>query len=251
MGNDNQVVLVTGTSSGLGAAISNALLEKRWKVIGISRRSVDLGSSLYTHIQLDLADIQQLAEIARNALVPTLTDQKWHRVGLVNNAGTVGALRPLEDIDYPGWERAFAVNAIAPIYLMGLFVRETPAATVLRIVNISTGAAVQPFPGLSDYGSSKAALRHAGMTLAAELESAEHPGGPRLNASIMSYSPGVVDTSMQETARSTGHPWFKIFEGLHAQGQLNPPEMPARDVVEFLAGNSKELFVEKRFGTTS
>jgi NAD(P)-dependent dehydrogenase (short-subunit alcohol dehydrogenase family) len=136
MGNDNQVVLVTGTSSGLGAAISNALLEKRWKVIGISRRS-------------------------------------------------------------------------------------------------------------------KAALRHAGMTLAAELESAEHPGGPRLNASIMGYSPGVVDTSMQETARSTGHPWFKIFEDLHARGQLNPPEMPARDVVEFLAGNSKELFVEKRFGTTS
>ena len=249
MGEDDRLALVTGTSSGLGIAIAKVLLENGWTVVGISRRNVELGHPHYEHIQLDLADTQRLDEISRIRLAPTLRDSRWQRVGLVNNAGVAAAMLPLESIDLGSLARSFAVNAAAPIYLMGLVVRETSLDTQLRIVNLSTGAAVQPFPGLADYGSSKAALRQASLMFAAELASTERAGGPRLNASIMSYSPGTVDTPMQETARSADHAWFKLFRDIHSQGLLVAADEPAAEVVEFLGGESHDPFVEKRFGT--
>jgi hypothetical protein len=65
----------------------------------------------------------------------------------------------------------------------------------------------------------------------------------------MSFSPGVVDTPMQETARSGSPPWFRLFKDLHSQGQPKPLEEPAKEVVEFLESDSKETFVERRFST--
>jgi len=141
----------------------------------------------------------------------------------------------------------FAVNAIAPIFLCGFVARTAPNATPLRIVNVSTGAAVQPIPGIGDYGSSKAALRLASMTLAAELASGERPGGIRPDTAILSYAPGVVDTAMQVSARAD-RPWNRLFVDFHAQGKLVPAAAPAREVVEFLSGNSDKPFVERRFG---
>jgi len=100
---------------------------------------------------------------------------------------------------------------------------------------------------LSDYGSSKAALRMAGMTLAAELAMGERRGGPRRDVGILSYEPGVVDTAMQETAWSGRPPWNKMFVELHAKGALASPEGPAREMVEFLERDEVEGFSEKRF----
>jgi NAD(P)-dependent dehydrogenase (short-subunit alcohol dehydrogenase family) len=180
----DRIAIVTGTSSGIGAAIADSLLEHKWGVIGISRRHVDIENAAYQHLQLDLADLESLTEIANEQLEPILKEPRWQRVGLVNNAATIGALRPIEEIDPSHFARVFRVNAIAPIYLMGFVTRGIPNETWLRIVNISTGAAVQGVPGLGDYGSSKAALRMAGMVLAAELHSEERPGGRRPNTAM-------------------------------------------------------------------
>jgi NAD(P)-dependent dehydrogenase (short-subunit alcohol dehydrogenase family) len=241
------VALVTGTSSGIGAAIADSLLREGWTVLGLSRRQVDFGNPRYRHVQVDLGDLEQLSGVAQRELAPTINDDRWHRIGLVNNAGAIGALRPLEEVDPLKLARVFAVNAVAPIFLMGFVVRHALSTAWLRIVNLSTGAAGQPSPGLGDYGSSKAALRLAGMTLAAELGSDQRPGGARPNVAILSYSPGVVDTAMQEMARSPGRPWNQRFVDFHAQGQLQPPQAPALEVVSFLASDSQEPFVERRF----
>lgn len=246
----DSLALVTGTSSGIGRAVTDTLISEGWTVVGLSRREADFGSPRYRHIRLDLADLEELSELAHGELAPTLKDDRWRRIGLVNNAAAVGSMLPMEEIDPLRVLEVFAVNAVAPMFLMGFVARLARPAASLRIVNVSTGAAVQPFPGLGDYGSSKAALRLAGMMLAAELESHERPGGPRHDTAILSYSPGIVDTAMQATARSHDGPWSRRFVDFHRQGLLQPPEAPAREIVSFLLGDSPEPFLERRFGDT-
>lgn len=245
---DSRLALVTGASSGIGAAIAAALLRDRWTVIGLSRRRAGFDDPLYRDVPVDLGDLRRLREVADRDLAPVLGEARWQRVGLVNNAAVVGAMRPVEDLDPLELSRAFAVNAVAPVFLMGVVIRHVAAGVALRIVNLSTAAAVQGFPGLVDYGGSKAALRLASMAVAAELTSSERPGGPRPDTTIVSYSPGVVDTPMQEAARSPGRPWNQLFVDMHAQGQLVPPGAPAADVVRFLSAEGGTPFAESRLG---
>ncbi|HEY2396837.1 MAG TPA: SDR family NAD(P)-dependent oxidoreductase [Rudaea sp.] len=243
-----RLAIVTGTSSGLGAAIAQALLAEGWTVIGMSRRKTDFSAPGYRHLEIDLGDLARLRNVADDELAPVVADPKWSRIGLVNNAGAIGAMCGLEQADPIRLASVFAVNAVAPIFLCGFVARTTPKATPLRIVNVSTGAAVQPIPGIGDYGSSKAALRLASMTLAAELASNERPGGARPDAAVLSYAPGVVDTAMQESARAGDRPWNRLFVDFHAQGKLVPAAAPAHEVVEFLSGDGDKPFVERRFG---
>ena len=245
---EDRFAIVTGTSSGLGAAIARALLEQGWHVLGMSRRQSAIASSAYRHVEIDLADFPRLQDVAQRDLAQCIADPRWKRIGLVNNAGAIGALRALESADPVQMASLFAVNAIAPVFLSGLVVRTALPAAALRIVNVSTGAALRPIPGIGDYGSSKAALRMAGMTMAAELASSERPGGARPDAAILSYAPGVVDTAMQETARSGDRPWNRLFVDFHARGSLVPAEAPAREVVQFLSSDAAPPFAERRYG---
>ncbi len=247
---DNRLAVVTGTSSGLGAAIAAALMQEGWNVVGLSRRPVDFGDPHYRHIQTDLADPERVREVADRNIVPLIASHPWRRIALVNNAASAGHLRSVEEADPSNLMRNLCLNAVAPIVLMGVFVRVVPPATLLRIVNISSGVATHPYPGSVDYGSSKAALRHAGRILAAELTSEQRPGGPQKNACILSYAPGVVETPMQDQLRDLGGPWNQMFVDFRDKGLLQPAELPAREVVSFLSGDSTEPFEERRFGDT-
>lgn len=243
-----RLAIVTGTSSGLGCAIAQALLVQGWTVIGMSRRKPGFSAPAYRHIEIDLGDLPRLRTVTERELALIVAESKWSRIGLVNNAGAIGSMRALDEADPLQVASVFAVNAVAPIFLAGFVVRTAPPLTPLRIVNVSTGAATQAIPGIGDYGSSKAALRLASMTFAAELASSERPGGVRPDTAILSYAPGVVDTAMQESARGGDRPWNRLFVDFHAQGKLVPADAPARDVVEFLSGDSEKAFLERRFG---
>jgi NAD(P)-dependent dehydrogenase (short-subunit alcohol dehydrogenase family) len=246
MPSNERLAIVTGTSSGIGAAVAQLLLARGWTVVGLSRRTADFPAAGYRHVIVDLADSAQLGAVAERVLAPIVARTAWSRIGLVNNAGAIGAMHALDSIDPAQLASVFAVNAIAPVMLMGFVVRAAPA-TPLRIVNVSTGAAVQPIPGIGDYGASKAALRLASMTFAAELASAERPGGARHDVRILSYAPGVVDTPMQQAARAPDRAWNGLFVDFHAQGKLVPATAPAGEIVDFLAADGGEAFVERRF----
>lgn len=243
-----RLALVTGTSSGIGTALARGLLEHGWTVVGLSRRAAAIDDVAYRHVATDLADLSGLAALGESELAPLLADPRWRRVGVVNNAAATGDMRPMEQADPLAVAQAFVTNVVAPMYLMGLALRKLPAATPLRIVNVSTGAAVRAFPGLGEYGSSKAALRMASMIQAEELASAERPGGPRPATAILSYSPGVVDTPMQEMARQPGRAWNGPFVEFHAQGMLQPPQAPAAEIRRFLEADGGAPFAEARFG---
>lgn len=135
--------------------------------------------------------------------------------------------------------------------MMGAVLSNAPHEAAVRIVNLSSGAAVQAFPGLSAYSSSKAALRMAGMVLATELDSAERAGAVPADVAILSYEPGTVDTPMQESTRATPtdvFPWRGLFDRLKAEGLLVAPERPAAEIADFLEGTGQARFTERRLG---
>jgi benzil reductase ((S)-benzoin forming) len=171
------------------------------------------------------------------------------RVGLVNTAAAPEGLMPVARLEPALLSRTYAVNVIAPVWLMGLVVRASSPDAALRIVNVSSGAAGTGVPGLAAYGSSKAALRLAGMSLASEIESPPKNTRRRRDAAILSYEPGIVETDMQRYARSRSpdeFPWVGLFHEYAARGLLVSPERPAAEIVAFLESDPARIFTEHR-----
>src|SRR5215208_5892591 len=166
----NRLAIVTGTSSGIGEKLARQLLHRGWNVIGIARRSVTMDSTGYAHCSLDLADVARLIPSLETHVGARLRDEGLGRLALVNNAADVALLGQVDQLEPAGMLQAYAVNTVAPVLLMGWVLRTVSIRIPVRIINVSTGAAVEPFPGLGAYGNTKAALRLAGMVLAAELD---------------------------------------------------------------------------------
>jgi benzil reductase ((S)-benzoin forming) len=246
---EDRVAIVTGTTAGLGHAVARQLLSRRWSVIGIARRPSPISHERYHHIACDLATVAvDEADLARQ-LAAVRQSLDGRRVGLVNNAAAPEGLMPLRRLDPRLVARVYAVNVIAPIWLMGYVERASPPNAELRIVNVSSGAAAAGFPGLAAYGSSKAALRLAGMSLAREWDATPAGSTARRNAAILSYEPGVVDTDMQRYARSRSpdeFPWVQMFLDFAARGVAVPPDRPAADIVAFLESSAPPPFTEQR-----
>jgi benzil reductase ((S)-benzoin forming) len=248
---DVKLAVVTGTTSGIGLAVARRLLDGGWRVLGVARRPSVIEHEAYEHAPVDLSDIHALDSALTPQLKTLLAEPALARVGLVNNAADPALLGPVAAIDTRRLPAVFATNVVAPIWLMDALVRLAPPATLLRIVNVSSGAAVQAFPGLAAYGSSKAALRMAGMTLAAELDSTGDAAGRERDIAVLSYEPGIVDTPMQATARSQSPdvlPSRDLFVRFEAERRLVSPDVPAREIVAFLESKRAPRFREQRLG---
>jgi NAD(P)-dependent dehydrogenase (short-subunit alcohol dehydrogenase family) len=248
--NPDRAALVTGTTSGIGEAVARLLLESGWRVVGLARRDAPIHHASYSHISADLGDTNSLVRDVEGPVSLFIAERSWSRLGLVNNAAHPGLLGPIDRLDVAALPSVLATNLVAPIWLMSHFVRATPPATPLRIVNVSSGAAVRGFAGLGAYGSSKAGLRMAGMVLAAEVEETQAFSGEHRDVSILSFEPGTVDTPMQLNARSSSRetlPSIDLFTRLAAERRLVPPAAPAADVVAFLESDGEPVFVERRY----
>jgi benzil reductase ((S)-benzoin forming) len=246
----HRLAIVTGASSGIGEAVVMELLARGWDVVGVARRPGRITDGRYTHLVFDLADISHLKTALDGKLGSTVTDPSVTRLALVNNAADVALLGQVDQLEPEALLRAFAVNSVAPMLLMGWLVRASPQAVPLRIVNLSSAAAVRPFAGLAAYGATKAALRIAGMDLAAELDAS----GAARDVTICSFEPGVVDTPMQDAARHASDrtlPIVGMFQGFAATGRLRAPGLPAGEIADFLEGNDPTRFVEQREGLRS
>jgi NAD(P)-dependent dehydrogenase (short-subunit alcohol dehydrogenase family) len=237
--NEDRLALVTGTSSGIGAAVAKELVQRGWQVVGVARRAAKIDGDGYQHLALDLAAVPSAAAAIERDFGRRLDERAWRRVSLVNNAA-IGLAGRVQRLDAEELLRSYALNAVMPLWLMGFVVGRAKAP--VRVVNVSSGAAVRAFPGLAAYCASKAALRMAGMSVAEEVERDLH---------ILSYAPGVVDTEMQLATRSKSleeFPWGETFRRFHAEGRLVSPELPAADIVKFLEAEGGERFVEARRG---
>ncbi len=184
------VALITGASRGLGRAAARALAGRGWSLVVDARREADL-----TDAVRGLPDVTAIAgDITsaghRASLAAAITGLGRFDL-LVNNASTLGPspLPALTGYDLGALRRVYETNVIAPLALIQLLAAPLSAAGG-TIVNVSSDAAVEAYPGWGGYGSSKAALDQLTAVLAAE------DGGLRCYA----FDPGDMRTEMHQQA---------------------------------------------------
>ena len=246
-----QLAIVTGTTSGIGQAVARTLLDAGWAVVGVARRHAAFGRPEYRHVTADLADVRALASALEPAVARIVAESPWDRVGLVNNAASSDLLTSVERVDAEAMLDVFAVNTVAPVWLMGFVVRHAPGASIVRIVNVSSGAAASAFPGMAAYCSSKAALRMAGQVFAAELDSPLRNSSSPSDTAILGYQPGIVDTPMQVRARGAdpaSFPWVGMFRDFASRGLMVDAAEPAAEIVAFLESGPQPRIAERRLG---
>jgi len=184
------VGIVTGGSQGLGFALARALVRAGWTLVVDARRRTELERA---REQLSLlGDVIALAgDVADPRHREALVEAAGPRIDLlVNNASTLGAspLPALRDFPPAELERVFRINAVAPLALVQLALPRLSDGA--RIVNVTSDAAVEAYPGWGGYGSAKAALEQLTAVLAAE-----HP-----ELRVYAVDPGDMRTAMQQAA---------------------------------------------------
>lgn len=245
----SDLAIVTGTSRGIGRAVAVALLERDFEVVGVSRTAPDgIDHPRYHHCPCDLADLAAVRRTFEAELPAAVTLDGRARIGLVNNA----ALLDVESVASASLEHldsSLRVNVAVPIYLHGWLCRRAPTAAALRIVDVSSGAADNPYPGWVSYCASKAALEMAGRVLAVELD--EVPAMQGRNLAVVAYAPGVVATAMQAQLRAADEAEFprrERFVRMHVAGELIDPAGPASEIAALLGNDDLPAFSRRRFG---
>jgi benzil reductase ((S)-benzoin forming) len=168
----------------------------------------------------------------------------------VNGAATVEPVGPTGSLPASALARAFAVNAAAPVWLLGFFLRRARGMP-LRVVDVSSGAARRPYAGWSAYCATKAALRMAGEVVGAEAREFAPGAVLPTDVAVVSYEPGVVDTEMQRAVRgalASAFPQVQRFLDLHARGELHHPSRPAAEISDLLEADGLPAFSERRLG---
>lgn len=168
--NTKRTALISGASRGLGLALARALAARGWTLIVDARHAGPLAAAAdelraqtpVTAIPGDVADPAHRRALALAARAAGGLD------AVVNNASMLGPSPQPELLDYElsVLEHVYQVNVFAPLALLRSL-RPTLHAGA-RIVNITSDAAVEPYPGWGGYGSSKAALEQLSAILAAE-----------------------------------------------------------------------------------
>jgi NAD(P)-dependent dehydrogenase (short-subunit alcohol dehydrogenase family) len=182
MANDNQAVIVTGAASGMGLAMSMALLTAGHDVTAVDRNATGLADlekraanlrGTVNSVTADLAQPDSFAHIAGSALV------KFGRIdALVNNAGIGQASirsdqrrNPIRfwDTTAEQWTRFITINAAGPINMARAVLPHMLAAKGGRIITVTTSLGTMVREGYLLYGSSKAAAESAMAVLSADL----------------------------------------------------------------------------------
>lgn len=213
-----KLALVTGASRGLGRAIAEELSKRDYEVVNFSRTQ---GDAPFRHVSVDLSDSVSLLH-ALEQCGPLI--ERADSLLVVQNAALIEPIHRVGRLDPEQLTAHVQANLLAPILLANHVLHYT---LPVSFIHVTSGAAKRPISGWSAYCATKAGLDHFTETLAIELTDTHH------RAAL--FNPGVMDTSMQASIRSSSKEAFRDveqFQAYVAEGRLRAPETVARVLVE-------------------
>jgi len=173
--------LITGTSSGIGHGLAGEFLSIGHRVWGISRKSVQglQEHERYRHLQLDLTDFQAVAH-----RLPGFLENVKHLDLVVLNAGVLGEIRRMEEVDVEEMKRVMEINVWANKVLLDLVFVHVPR--VRQVVGMSTKASLRSSPGWGPYAVSK-----AGLNMLMDVYAKEYP-----DTHFNAFAPGLIESQI-------------------------------------------------------
>ncbi len=180
-------VLVTGSTSGIGAATA-ILCAREGAAVAVHGRDAARGAAVVDTItRAGGTAVFIAADLADESACATLVDTAVARLGgltvLVNNAAVSGGQRPFDELDTARWEQVLRTNLTAVAWLCRAAIPHMLRAGHGSIVNVSSRQAVRSSPGLAAYGASKGGLE--ALTRAIAVEYGRR--GVRCNALSVGY----------------------------------------------------------------
>ena len=232
-----RVALVTGGGTGIGRAIAEAFAFAGAKLVLAGRREDPLRRAVEeigsANARAVTGDVTVSAD--RKRMLAAAQSTFGGLDILVNNAGAVARMGALVETTEEDWRKTLEVNFLAPILLS----RE--ALPLLRarkgsILNISTGASLNPVRNFGAYGAAKAGLNHASQVLALEA-------APEVRVNVI--CPGGVDTPIFETfmGKDRAPELVNMYAEITPLGRIGQPRdianaalFLASDAAEFITG---------------
>ena len=223
-----KTAVVTGASSGIGAATVRRLRDAGVLVAGGARRAGRIDADVA--VELDVTD-----ETSSRAFVDAAVEALGGIDILFNNAGIIGAVGALAEYDEDAFDRIMAINVrgvfLGLRHVLPIMIAQGSGA----VINTGSLSSERGLPGTPAYNAAKHAV--LGLTRSAASEVA--PAGVRVNAVL----PGMIDTPMLAEVTSgfeDADAARRAAEGVSPQGRLGQAEEIAA-VVAFLASDAASL----------
>ena len=211
-----RTVLITGASSGFGAAAARRFAALGDRVIAAARRTerlTDLAKELGPDILLPLTlDVRDRAHVER---LPAELPPDFAQVDvLINNAGLALGLEPSQAADVDQWEQMIETNCTGLVYVTRALLPGMVARRRGHVVNLGSIAGTYPYPGGNVYGATKAFVHQFSLNLRADL----HGTGIRVTC----IEPGLVGGTEFSEVRFGGD--AERAAGVYAGTQALTPE---------------------------
>ncbi|MGP4009014.1 SDR family oxidoreductase [Streptomyces sp. 4N124] len=236
------VVLVTGASSGIGAATARAASRAGARVVLIARReeriqqlAKELGESVALAVPCDVTDRTQVETAVRAAI------EEFGQIDvLVNNAGQ-GLQATIDAIDPDDFRAVLELNLVAPLVTTQAVLPHLRKQAAGAIVNVGSGIIWSTLPGSGAYSASKAALQKLSAIARAELADE--------GIAVSMMFPSITETEFVGTVRGN----VEDARQMEAASGLVPqsPEGAADTIIELIRSGAEQAdLVPEEFGGT-
>ncbi len=222
----DQVVVITGSSRGLGQALAVEFHQHGARVVVSSRTAEAVNAALRAlpepgralGVPCDVRELEQVQALADAAV------SKFGRIDVwINNAGISPGWGRMNEMDPARWRDAFETNFFGTYHGCRAALDKMLTRRRGLIVNILGAGADRPAPNQSAYGTAKAAVARLTQTLA--IENADS------GVSFIAVMPGMIWTEMLTRAQGVDSPRLRTRMEWAMRVFGNPPEVPARWIV--------------------
>ena len=193
----SRIVFVTGASAGFGRAITQRLVQDGHRIIAAGRRRTLLDALVSELGEAVLPYTLDVTDAAAVAALPDALPEAWRAVDvLVNNAGLALGMDPSYRAQLSDWDTMVATNVTGLMHMTRALLPGMVARDTGHVVNLSSTAALYPYPGGHVYGASKAFVTQFSLNLRADLVGS----GVR----VTDLEPGLVGGTDFSTTRFHG-----------------------------------------------